>query len=47
VAIPRHAVIFMVRSLDKTKKTIDAEAALESERIEQRVPWKMITFIDP
>jgi hypothetical protein len=37
----------MVRSLDKTKKTIDAEAALESERIEQRVPWKMITFIDP
>jgi hypothetical protein len=47
VAIPRHAVIFMVRSVNKTKKTVDAKAALESERIEERVPWKMITFIDP
>jgi hypothetical protein len=37
----------MVRSVNKTKKTVDAEAALESERIEERVLWKMITFIDP
>jgi hypothetical protein len=38
VAIPRHAVIFMVKSVNKTKKTVDAEAALESERIEEGVP---------
>ena len=47
VAIPRHALIFMVKSVDKTKKTVDAEAALEGERIEEDVPWKMIIFIDP
>lgn len=46
VAIPRHAVIFMVKSVNKTKRTVDAEAALEDERIEEGVPWKMITFID-
>jgi hypothetical protein len=47
VAVSRHALIFMVKSVDKTKKTVDAEAALEGERIEQGVPWKMIIFIDP
>jgi hypothetical protein len=47
VAIPRHAIIFMVKSVNKTTKTVDAEATLEGERIEEGVPWKMITFIDP
>ena len=47
VAISRHAVIFMVRSANKTKKTVDADATLVGERIEESIPWKMITFIDP
>jgi hypothetical protein len=47
VAIPRHAVIFMVRGVNKTKKTADAEPTLEGERIEEGIPWKMITFIGP
>jgi hypothetical protein len=47
VAIPKHALIFMVKSVDKMKKTVDAEAALEGERIEEGVSWKMIIFIDP
>ena len=47
VAIPGHAVIFIVKSVNTTKETVDAEAVLESERIEEGVPWKMITFIDP
>jgi hypothetical protein len=47
VAIPKHAIIFMVKSVNETKKTVDAEAALENEPIEEGVPWKIITFIDP
>jgi hypothetical protein len=47
VAIPRHALIFMVKSVNKTKKTVDADASLEGGRIEEGVPWKMIIFIDP
>lgn len=47
VAIPKHAIIFLVKSVNETKQTVDAEAALENEPIEEGVPWKIITFIDP
>ena len=47
VAIPKHAIIFMVKSVNETKQTVDAEAASENEPIEEGVPWKILTFIDP
>jgi hypothetical protein len=47
VAIPRHAVIFIVKSVNESKQTVDAEMAMESERIEKDIPWKMLTIIDP
>jgi hypothetical protein len=37
----------MVKSVNKTKKTVDAEATLAGERVEEGVRWKMITVIDP
>jgi hypothetical protein len=47
VAIPRHAVIFIVKSVNESKQTVDAEMAMEAERIEKDIPWKMLTIIDP
>ena len=47
VAIPRHAVIFIVKSVNESKKTVDAAMAMEPERIEEDIPWQMLTMIDP
>jgi hypothetical protein len=47
VAIPGHAVIFTVKSVDETKKTVECEVAMETPRIEKEVPWKILTIIDP
>jgi hypothetical protein len=44
VAIPKHAVIFVVKNVDWSKQTIDAA---EGERIEEGIPWKIVTIIDP
>ena len=47
VAIPRHAVIFIVKSVNELKKTVDAEIVMEAGRIEEDIPWKILTIIDP
>jgi len=47
VAIPKHAVIFIVKSVNKTKKTVDAKMATEPKRIEEGISWEKITLIDP
>ena len=47
VAIPRHAVIFIVKSVNEFKKTVDAEIVMEAGRIEEDIPWKILTIIDP
>jgi hypothetical protein len=43
VALPKHAVIFVVQNVDRSKQTIDVQ---EGERKEVGVPWKMATLID-
>jgi hypothetical protein len=47
VAIPRHAVIFIVKSVNESKQTVDAEMVIGAKRIKEDVPWKMLTIIDP
>jgi hypothetical protein len=46
VAIPKHAVIFIVKSVNESKQTVDAEISMEAARIEEDIPWKMLTIID-
>jgi hypothetical protein len=43
VALPKHAVVFVVKNVDPSKRTIDVE---EGERKQIGVPWKMATIID-
>jgi hypothetical protein len=45
VAIPNHAVVFIIKSVDEMRKTVEAQVALERTRLERDVPWKMLTFI--
>jgi hypothetical protein len=47
VAIPKHAVIFIVQSVNEAMKTVDAAMVTEKEHIEKNIPWKMLTIIDP
>jgi hypothetical protein len=46
VAIPGHAVIFIVKSVDTSTKTVDAKISVQAERIEEGIPWTMLTIID-
>jgi hypothetical protein len=47
VAIPGHALIFVIKSVNHVKKTVEGEVPMETPRIEKEIPWKMLTFIDP
>jgi hypothetical protein len=47
VAIPTHALVFFIKSVNEAKKTVDAEVASNVPRIEENIPWKILTFIDP
>jgi hypothetical protein len=44
VALPKHAVIFVVKNVDPSRQTIDVQ---EGERKQIGVPWKIATIIDP
>jgi hypothetical protein len=46
VAIPGHAVIFIVNIVDESGKTVDADAVADVKRVEERIPWRKLTFID-
>lgn len=46
VAIPNHAVVFFIRSVDEANKTVAAEGAGEYPSVEENLPWKILTFID-
>jgi hypothetical protein len=46
VAIPGHAVVFIVTSVDPSKKTVDAKMTMKPERIERNIPWQMLTLVD-
>jgi hypothetical protein len=46
VAIPNHALVFFIKSVDEANKTVDAEVFADNPRIEKNIPWKSLTFID-
>jgi hypothetical protein len=46
VALPKHAVIFIVRRVDESKKTIDAAMLVDPDRIEKDISWVGITLLD-
>ena len=39
-------MVFIIKSVDETKETVEAKAALDGTRVERDVPWKRLTFID-
>jgi len=47
VAIPRHAVVFIVTSVDESKETVDAKMAMEPGQIEKDISWEKITLLGP
>jgi hypothetical protein len=47
VAIPKHAIIFVIKSVNDSQKTVDAQMAMEPDRIEKGISWEKITIIDP
>lgn len=47
VALPGHALIFIVRSVDELAKTVDVDMTTEDWSIQKGVSWEMLTFIDP
>jgi hypothetical protein len=46
VAIPGHAVIFIVKSVDESEETVTADAIADLKRVEEGIAWKRLTFID-
>lgn len=46
VAIPNHALVFFIKSVDEANKTVDVEVFVDNPRIEKNIPWKSLTFID-
>jgi hypothetical protein len=46
VAIPHHALVFFIKSVNETNKTVDAEVFAGNPRIEKNIPWNLLTFID-
>ncbi len=46
VAIPTHAVVFFIKSVDEANKTVVAEGPGEFPKVEKNIPWKLLTFID-
>jgi hypothetical protein len=46
VAIPGHALVFFIKSVNEEERTVDAETASDVPHFERNVPWKLLTFID-
>jgi hypothetical protein len=46
VAVPGHAAIFIIKSVDESTKTVDADMTANSGSMVRDIPWKMLTFID-
>ena len=46
VAIPGHALVFFIKSVNEEERTVDAETASDVPHVEKSVPWKLLTFID-
>lgn len=46
IAIPGHALVFFIKTVDEENKTVDAEAFVDNPRVEKNIPWNLLTFID-
>jgi hypothetical protein len=46
VAIPNHAVVFFIKNVDETNRTVVAEGSGEFRKVVENIPWKLLTFID-
>ena len=46
VAVPGHAAIFIIKSVDESTKTVDADMTASGGSMVRDIPWKMLTFID-
>lgn len=46
VAIPKHAGVFLIKSVDEQTKTVDADLTTRIGWIERSVPWTKLTFLD-
>jgi hypothetical protein len=47
VAIPRHAVVFIVSNVNEAQETVDVKMAMEPDQIEQGISWGKITLLGP
>jgi hypothetical protein len=47
VAIPGHAVLFIVKAVNEVKKTVDVKMSLTPEHVEENISWEVITILDP
>ena len=46
VAIPGHAVVFIVKSVNETAETVALDKIVEPGWVERDVLWKMLTLIE-
>jgi hypothetical protein len=46
VAIPNHAVVLIVKRVDHLNQTVDVDLTREAKRIQEGIPWSVLTFID-
>jgi hypothetical protein len=46
VAIPTHAVVFFIKSVNVANKTVVAEGPGALPKLEENIPWRVLTFID-
>ena len=46
VAVPGHAAIFIVKNVDESTRTVDADMTASGGTMVRDIPWKMLTFID-
>ncbi len=46
VAIPAHALVFFIKSVNEAERTVDAEIVSEVPFIEKNIRWKLLIFLD-
>ena len=46
VAIPAHALVFFIKSVNEAEKTVDAEIVSDVSLVERNIPWKLLTYLD-
>ena len=47
VAIPSHAVVFIVSDVNEVKETVDVRMAMGPDQVERGISWEKITLLGP